>query len=70
LYYRGLLYPGELHDAGRSRGIGPIGKGCCHGLELGRLARDSSLPKCMVDNVLLGGPRFSLEGAEINYSRI
>jgi hypothetical protein len=39
LYHRGFLYSGELHDVGKSRGIGPIGKGWYDGLKLGRLAR-------------------------------
>jgi hypothetical protein len=39
LYHRGVLYSGELHDVGKSRGIGPIGKVWYDGLKLGRLAR-------------------------------
>jgi hypothetical protein len=53
----GFYISGSFTTRGTSRGIGPIGKVCCHGLELGRLARDSWLPKCMVDNVLPGGPK-------------
>ena len=58
LYYRGFLYSGELHDVGKSRGIGPIGKDWYHGLKLSRLARVSPPAECMVDNFLLRGPEF------------
>jgi hypothetical protein len=47
----------ELHDVGKSRGIGPIGKGWYHSLELGRLARASPPLECMADRFLLGGPK-------------
>jgi hypothetical protein len=58
LYHRGILYSWELHDVGKSRGIGPIGKDWYHGLKLSRLARVSPPAECMVDNFLLRGPEF------------